>query len=52
MCAGVCGGEILFNKELLKQYISEYKKNFDDICYGKEHRVIYKWEAVEHLKSI
>lgn len=41
----------MFNKELLKQYVAKYKENFDDIRYGKEHREIYKWEAVEHFKK-
>ena len=33
----------MFNKELLKEYVAEYKENFMDIRYGKGHEEIYKW---------
>lgn len=41
----------MFNRDLLKQYVAKYKENFEDIRYGKDHREIYKWEAVEHFKK-
>lgn len=40
----------MFNKELLKKYVAEYKENFQEIRFGKD-REIYKWEAVEHFNS-
>ena len=42
---------IMFNKNILKNYVAEYKENFMEIRYGKEHREIYKWEAVEHFHN-
>lgn len=39
----------MFNKELLKKYVAEYKENFQEIRFGKD-REIYKWEAVEHFQ--
>ena len=41
----------MFNKELLKKYVAEYKENFMDIRYGKGHEEIYKWKAVEHFQK-
>lgn len=41
----------MFNKELLKEYVAEYKENFMDIRYGKGHEEIYKWKAVEHFRN-
>lgn len=40
----------MFNKELLKKYVAEYKENFQEIRFGKD-REIYKWEAVEHFNN-
>ena len=39
----------MFNKELLKKHVAEYKENFQEIRFGKD-REIYKWEAVEHFQ--
>ena len=40
----------MFNKDVLKKYVTEYKKNIKEWRFGQS-REIYKWEAVEHFKN-
>ena len=42
--------KVMFNKELLKKYVGEYKENIKEWRFG-ENREIYKWEAVEHFQK-
>ncbi|MBQ7882852.1 MAG: AAA family ATPase [Phascolarctobacterium sp.] len=40
-------GRVMFNIDLLKKYVAEYKSDFYNIRFGKDHNEIYKWQAVK-----
>lgn len=44
-------GAKMFNKEILRKYVAEYKENFMDIRFGKGHEEIYKWKAVAQFQK-